>query len=139
MNWYSNVVPPKIKAILKREAPENLWVKCPESGQLVFHKAIAANLYVVPGSGYHMRCPAATRLASLFAIAKGDAPTRHWFRLGRLATPLGNASALIAWSGSMFEYLMPSLVMPKLAKFATSNAPSISNSLKPLPAGKLNG
>ncbi len=51
------------------------------------------------------------RLASLFAIAKGDVPTRHWFRLGRAATPLGNASALISWSGSMFEYLMPSLVM----------------------------
>ncbi|HLD68007.1 MAG TPA: glucoamylase family protein, partial [Pseudomonas sp.] len=51
------------------------------------------------------------RLASLFAIAKGDASTRHWFRLGRTATPLGNASALISWSGSMFEYLMPSLVM----------------------------
>ena len=66
MNWYSNVVPPKIKALLKREAPENLWVKCPESGQLVFHKDIEANLYVVPGSGYHMRCPVEARLASLF-------------------------------------------------------------------------
>ncbi|WP_371915424.1 GH36-type glycosyl hydrolase domain-containing protein [Pseudomonas sp. CC6-YY-74] len=51
------------------------------------------------------------RLASLFAIAKGDVSTRHWFRLGRTATPLGNASALISWSGSMFEYLMPSLIM----------------------------
>ncbi len=51
------------------------------------------------------------RLASLFAIAKGDAPTKHWFRLGRTATPLGNGSALISWSGSMFEYLMPSLVI----------------------------
>lgn len=51
------------------------------------------------------------RLASLFAIAKGDAPTRHWFRLGRAATPLSGGSALISWSGSMFEYLMPSLVM----------------------------
>ncbi|GGA40567.1 GH36-type glycosyl hydrolase domain-containing protein [Pelagibacterium lentulum] len=51
------------------------------------------------------------RLASLFAIAKGDAPTRHWFRLGRTATPIGNGSALVSWSGSMFEYLMPSLVM----------------------------
>ena len=51
------------------------------------------------------------RLASLFAIAKGDVATRHWFRLGRAATPLGNGSALISWSGSMFEYLMPSLVM----------------------------
>lgn len=51
------------------------------------------------------------RLASLFAIAKGDVPTRHWFRLGRAATPLQHGAALISWSGSMFEYLMPSLVM----------------------------
>jgi cyclic beta-1,2-glucan synthetase len=51
------------------------------------------------------------RLASLFAIAKGDVPTRHWFRLGRAATPLGAGSALVSWSGSMFEYLMPSLVL----------------------------
>ncbi|MDZ4135395.1 MAG: glucoamylase family protein, partial [Paracoccaceae bacterium] len=51
------------------------------------------------------------RLASLFAIAKGDVDTRHWFRLGRTATPIGAGSALISWSGSMFEYLMPSLVM----------------------------
>lgn len=51
------------------------------------------------------------RLASLFAIAKGDVETRHWFRLGRTATPIGAGSALISWSGSMFEYLMPSLVM----------------------------
>lgn len=51
------------------------------------------------------------RLASLFAIAKGDLKTRHWFHLGRIATPLGAGSALVSWSGSMFEYLMPSLVM----------------------------
>lgn len=51
------------------------------------------------------------RLASLFAIAKGDVSARHWFRLGRNATPVGRGSALISWSGSMFEYLMPSLVM----------------------------
>ncbi len=51
------------------------------------------------------------RLASFFAIAKGDVPTRHWFRLGRSRTPLGGESALVSWSGSMFEYLMPSLVM----------------------------
>jgi len=51
------------------------------------------------------------RLASLFAIAKGDVATKHWFRLGRPSTPVGAGSALISWSGSMFEYLMPSLVM----------------------------
>ena len=52
-----------------------------------------------------------SRLGSLFAIAKGDVKTRHWFRLGRAATPVGAGAALISWSGSMFEYLMPSLVM----------------------------
>ncbi len=51
------------------------------------------------------------RLASFFAIAKGDAASRHWFHLGRPVTPVGNGAALISWSGSMFEYLMPSLVM----------------------------
>jgi len=51
------------------------------------------------------------RLASFFAIAKGDLPVRHWFRLGRLLTPIDRGSALLSWSGSMFEYLMPVLVM----------------------------
>jgi cyclic beta-1,2-glucan synthetase len=51
------------------------------------------------------------RLASFLAIAKGDISARHWFRLGRAVTPVGNGAALISWSGSMFEYLMPSLVM----------------------------
>ncbi len=51
------------------------------------------------------------RLASFFAIAKGDVAAKHWFRLGRAATPVANGAALISWSGSMFEYLMPSLVM----------------------------
>jgi len=51
------------------------------------------------------------RLASFVAIAKGDVPSRHWFRLGRALTPVHRGSALISWSGSMFEYLMPSLVM----------------------------
>jgi len=51
------------------------------------------------------------RLASFVAIAKGDVPPRHWFRLGRTVTPIGRGAALISWSGSMFEYLMPSLVM----------------------------
>ena len=51
------------------------------------------------------------RLASFVAIAKGEVPARHWFRLGRPMTPVDQGSALISWSGSMFEYLMPSLVM----------------------------
>jgi cyclic beta-1,2-glucan synthetase len=51
------------------------------------------------------------RLASFVAIAKGEVPARHWFRLGRAMTPVDRGSALISWSGSMFEYLMPGLVM----------------------------
>ncbi|MBL8587811.1 MAG: acetyl-CoA carboxylase carboxyltransferase subunit beta [Methylobacteriaceae bacterium] len=66
MNWISNVVPPKIRSFLRRETPENLWVKCPESGQLVFHKELEANLFVVPGSGYHMNMSAKARLATMF-------------------------------------------------------------------------
>ena len=51
------------------------------------------------------------RLASFVAIAKGDVPSRHWFRLGRAIAPIEHGAALVSWSGSMFEYLMPSLVM----------------------------
>ena len=51
------------------------------------------------------------RLASFFAIAKGDVAARHWFRLGRSVTPINGNAALMSWSGSMFEYLMPALVM----------------------------
>ncbi|HEY5101913.1 MAG TPA: glucoamylase family protein [Steroidobacteraceae bacterium] len=51
------------------------------------------------------------RLASFVAIAKSDVSARHWFRLGRAATAVGHGAALISWAGSMFEYLMPSLVM----------------------------
>ncbi|RBP08643.1 acetyl-CoA carboxylase carboxyl transferase subunit beta [Roseiarcus fermentans] len=65
MNWIANVVPPKIRSLLRRETPDNLWVKCPESGQLVFHKDLEANLMVVPGSGYHMPIGAKARLAAL--------------------------------------------------------------------------
>ena len=53
-----------------------------------------------------------SRLASFIAVAKGDAPTEHWFRLGRSLTVADRAPALVSWSGSMFEYLMPLLVMP---------------------------
>jgi len=51
------------------------------------------------------------RLASFIAIAKGDVPSAHWFHLGRALTPVEDGSALISWSGSIFEYLMPALVM----------------------------
>jgi acetyl-CoA carboxylase carboxyl transferase subunit beta len=67
MNWISNVVRPKIRNILtRRDTPENLWIKCPETGQLVFYKDVEANLFVIPGSEYHMRMGAVARLKSMF-------------------------------------------------------------------------
>ena len=67
MNWINNVVRPKIRGLWqKREMPENLWVKCPETGQMVFHRDLEANQFVIPGSGYHMRIGAEPRLKSLF-------------------------------------------------------------------------
>jgi len=67
MNWISNVVRPKIRNILaRRDTPENLWIKCPETGQLVFYKDVEANLFVIPGSNYHMRMGAVARLKSMF-------------------------------------------------------------------------
>jgi cyclic beta-1,2-glucan synthetase len=52
-----------------------------------------------------------SRLASFVAIAKGDVPQTHWFHLGRSLTSIHGAPALLSWSGTMFEYLMPLLLM----------------------------
>ena len=51
------------------------------------------------------------RVASFIAIAKGDVPQTHWFRLGRPVTSLDGRPALLSWSATMFEYLMPLLLM----------------------------
>ncbi|ALK10999.1 acetyl-CoA carboxylase, carboxyltransferase subunit beta [Blastochloris viridis] len=66
MNWISNTLRPKIRTLFKTETPENLWIKCPETGQMVFHRDLEANQYVVPGSNYHMRMGATLRLKSVF-------------------------------------------------------------------------
>ena len=62
------------------------------------------------GSYYDLLASEA-RLASFIAIAKEDVPAAHWFRLGRPLTPVDRGAALVSWSGSMFEYLMPALMM----------------------------
>jgi acetyl-CoA carboxylase carboxyl transferase subunit beta len=69
MNWITNFVRPKINSMLGRPAtdtPENLWIKCPETGEMVFHKELEANKWVIPNSGYHMKMPARERLNDLF-------------------------------------------------------------------------
>ena len=116
MNWMSNVVPPKIRSFLKRETPENLWVKCPESGQLVFHKDLEANLFVVPESGYHMQCPARVRMNALFdkdtfqEIAVSEVPVdplkfrdvkRYSDRLKDYRNKTGLQDAILVGSGKL--------------------------------------
>ncbi|NEJ21212.1 acetyl-CoA carboxylase carboxyltransferase subunit beta [Rhizobium leguminosarum] len=67
MNWITNYVRPRINSMLgRREVPENLWIKCPETGEMVFHKDLEGNKWVIPASGYHMKMPAKARLTDLF-------------------------------------------------------------------------
>lgn len=66
MNWITDLVKPKIRSFLKKDTPDNLWVKCPETGQMVFYKDLEANQFVVPNSGFHMRMSSKARLTSLF-------------------------------------------------------------------------
>ncbi len=62
-------------------------------------------------NSYYDLLASESRLASFVAIAKGDIPKEHWFRLGRQQTSVQGGRALIAWTATMFEYLMPVLVM----------------------------
>ena len=57
--------------------------------------------------GYYDLLASEARLASLISIAKRDVPEKHWFSLGRLLTDAAGRRALMSWSGSMFEYLLP--------------------------------
>ncbi|WP_238346170.1 GH36-type glycosyl hydrolase domain-containing protein [Luteimonas saliphila] len=62
--------------------------------------------------GYYDLLASEARLANFVGIAQGQLPKESWFALGRLLTEVDGASTLLSWSGSMFEYLMPQLVMP---------------------------
>ncbi len=63
-------------------------------------------------AGYYDLLASESRLGSFVAIAQGQVPQDSWFALGRLLTDFDGHRALLSWSGSMFEYLMPQLVMP---------------------------
>ncbi|MGE0865243.1 MAG: glucoamylase family protein, partial [Vicinamibacterales bacterium] len=62
-------------------------------------------------TSYYDLLASEARLASFIAIAKGDVPEVHWFRLGRLITSVHGAPVLLSWSATLFEYLMPLLLM----------------------------
>ena len=81
MNWITDVVRPKIQGMWqKKDTPENLWITCPETGEMVFHRDVEANHFVIPTSNYHLRMTGAQRLKHLFAgedyeeIAVADVP-----------------------------------------------------------------
>jgi acetyl-CoA carboxylase carboxyl transferase subunit beta len=117
VNWINNVVRPKISGLWqKREMPENLWVKCPETGQMVFHKDLEANQFVIPASGYHMRMGAEARLKSFFdggkyeLVTAPDVPTdplkfrdekRYTERLKEARAKTGMQDALLTGLGTV--------------------------------------
>ena len=66
-----------------------------------------------PDGSYYDLLASEARIASFVAIAKGDVPLEHWFHLGRSLRRLDGQIALVSWNGTMFEYLMPLLIMGK--------------------------
>ncbi len=67
MNWITNFVRPRINSMRgRRDMPENLWIKDPESGEMVFHKDLEENQYFIPSSGHHMKVSAKERLRFFF-------------------------------------------------------------------------
>ena len=116
MNWITNVVRPKINSILRREMPDNKWVKDPESGQMVYHRDLEANQFVMPGSGFHMRMDPDARLKSLFDDGQYDAidmPTvaqdplqfrdekKYADKIKQARTKTGRDDAILAGEGAL--------------------------------------
>lgn len=94
---------------------ERLWTAMDFSGlysarRHLFHIGLRVHEQALDESYYDLMASEA-RLTSFLAIAKGDVPRRHWLALGRAFLTVGVTPGLKSWSGSMFEYLMPCLVM----------------------------
>ena len=67
MNWINNIVRPRFGSLLsKRETPENLWIKDPQSGEMVFHTDLEQNQFVVPNSGFHIKISVSDRFRFFF-------------------------------------------------------------------------
>jgi acetyl-CoA carboxylase carboxyl transferase subunit beta len=118
VNWIKNFVRPKIRGLLgtKRELPENMWIKDPETGQMVFYRDLEANQFVVPGSGYHMRMAPDIRLKAMFDNGEYNTITlpqvavdplkfrderRYLDRLKESKQKTGADDAVLAGSGSL--------------------------------------
>jgi len=81
-----------------------------DGARKLFAIGFQESTHALDGSYYDLLASEA-RLASFVAVAKNDVPADHWFRLGRTLTYAAGGPAMVSWSGSMFEYLMPVLVM----------------------------
>jgi len=120
MNWIDNFVRPKIRSILgdKSQIAENLWVKDPESGEMVFYRDLEANQWVVPNSGYHMKIKPADRLKSFFddgaykLVASPSVPLdplkfrdqkRYTDRLKESRAKTGYDDAVLVATGKLYE------------------------------------
>jgi len=109
-------------ALERLKSIDNLVDRCRELAQMDFeflYDSASSLLSIGYDVSERRRDPACydllaseARLASFLLIAQQQLPQKHWFALGRLLTSHGGHVSLISWSGSMFEYLMPQLVMP---------------------------
>ena len=120
MNWISNYVRPKIRALVKKtEVPDNLWEKCPDCGQMVFHRELESCLRVCPHCAYHMRIGAKARLAMLFddgKYSRAELPAiahdplkfrdrkRYSERLREALSKTGEQDAIVIAHGDMGGY-----------------------------------
>ncbi len=66
MSWLTNIVRPKLRALVKADIPDNLWTRCPECEQMLFHRDLQENLQVCKLCQHHFRMDATARLDSLF-------------------------------------------------------------------------
>ena len=115
MSWLTNFVRPKIQALVRKsEVPDNLWDKCPNCGQMIFHRELEANLRVCPHCGHHMRLSVQKRLELLFddgAFTRIDLPKadldplkfrdrkRYTDRLKESQAATGEADAIVVAHG----------------------------------------
>ena len=110
------------RAAQRMDAVIDLAARCGELSEMDMdflydseHKLLSIG-YDVDGRkkdpGFYDLLASEARLCSYLGIARGQVPLEHWFHLGRQLAPGGRAAVLISWSGSMFEYLMPLLLMP---------------------------
>ena len=131
--WQGSAIPNRLELADARSAGaraqlgiiDDLLHRCRELAEMDFdflYDATSGLLTIGYDVGERRRDPACydllaseARLASFLLIAQGQVPQTHWFALGRLLTSHGSDVSLISWSGSMFEYLMPQLIMPSYA------------------------